>query len=220
MDTCRFAASVSALKKNLDNHICWSNKDYYVHKLQQTCFCNINNLHKGLCNLRLSLGAASAGHFGAGEAELGAALSHFTGWRAHQSFLLHILSEWPTFFFFLLDLSLHFLKLMLSCFSNSYAYLHLRFHLPWFACSPWGSSLTVNLLAQITSWTHQTSPTDLGFFPPCSLQCITLSLYWVTTMEMQPSHSKSTDGTSPNGARNEITYKETRGRKERKRKQT
>lgn len=166
MDTCRFAASVSALKKNLDNHICWSNKDYYVHKLQQTCFCNINNLHKGLCNLRLSLGAASTGHFGAGEAELGAALSHFTGWRAHQSLLLHILSEWPTFFFFLLDLSLHFLKLMLSCFSNSYAYLHLRFHLPWFACSPWGSSLTVNLLAQITSWTYQTNPLIWVFFLP------------------------------------------------------
>lgn len=110
------------------------------------------------------------------------------------------------YFFFLLDLSLHFLKLMLSCFSNSYAYFHLRFHLPWFMCSPWGLSLTVNLLAQITSWTHQTNPTDLVFFSPCSLQCIiTLSLYWVTAMEMQPIHSMCTDGTSPNRETNEIT---------------
>lgn len=164
MDTCRFDASVSALKKNLDNHICWSNKDYYVHKLQQTCFCNINNLHKGLCNLRLSLGATSAGHFGGRWSSACAALLHLTEWRAHQCILFHIPSEWPTYFFFLLDLSLHFLKLMLSCFSNSYEYFHLRFHLPWFTCSPWGLSLTVNLLAQITSWTHQANPTDLFFF--------------------------------------------------------
>lgn len=53
--------------------------------------------------------------------------------------------------FFLLDVSPHFLKLMLTCFSNSYARFHLRFHLPWFTCSPWGLSLNVNWLAKISS---------------------------------------------------------------------
>jgi len=53
MQVCCFR---SALKKNLYNHICWSNKGYYVqtvlssksgpYKLQQTCFCNINNLRR------------------------------------------------------------------------------------------------------------------------------------------------------------------------------
>lgn len=163
MDTCRFAASVWALKKNLDNHICWSNKDYYVHKLQQTCFCNINNLHKGLCNLRLSLGAASAGHFAGRWSSACAPLLHFSskGLTSVFSFTspvngLHI--------FFLLDLSFHFLKLMLHCVSNSYVCFRLRFHLPWLTCSPRGLSLTVNLLAQITSWTHQINPTDLFSF--------------------------------------------------------
>lgn len=176
LGTCRFAASVSALKKNLYNHICWSNKGYYVRtlllsksgrcKLQQTCFCNINNLHKGLCNLIESLWEQPALDTSeAGERVLTLHSVRNSGLISAFYFISPV-NGLPVFF--LLDLSPHFLKLMLVCFSNSYACFNLRFHLPWFTCRPWGLRLGVNRLAQITSWTHQSNPTDL-FLSSCSL---------------------------------------------------
>lgn len=159
LDTCRFAASVSALKKNLYNHICWSNKEYYVQtllssksgpcKLQQTCFCNINNLRKGLCNLidcfweQPVLDTSEAGE---------RALRLHSVWNNGLIGAFYFISSVNALpIFFLLGLSLHFLKLMLTCLSNFYACFHLRFHLPWFTCGPWGLGLNVNQLAQITS---------------------------------------------------------------------
>lgn len=48
---------------------------------------------------------------------------------------------------------------------------HLRFHLPGFTCSPWGLSINVNRLAQITSSTHQSDPT-VSFLSSCSLSSV------------------------------------------------
>lgn len=62
-----------------------------------------------------------------------------------------------------------FSKLMPTCISNSYGRFHLRLHLPWFTCSPWGLTLNVNQLAQIISWTQQPIPLSCFCFPAYSL---------------------------------------------------
>lgn len=216
LGTCRFAASLLALKKNLHNHICWSNEGYYVGalllsksgpcKLQETSFCHINNLCYGLGNLIDRLWEQPVlGTWKAGERVL-MLHSVWNNWlfvAFYFIFPVNVLTS-----SFLLDFPLHFSKLMPACFSNSYACFHLRFHLPRFTCRPRGLSLNVNQLAQITSWTHQSNPTEL-FLSSCSLslQCITLLLYWVTASETHPICSKCIDGTSSNWARNKVTYK-------------
>lgn len=93
---------------------------------------------------------------------------------------------YPVPFYLILPLNF-FSKLMPTCISNSYGRFHLRFHLPWLTCSPWGLILNVNQLAQIISWTHQSNPMEL-FLPSCllPLQCITLLLYWVTATKHRP----------------------------------
>lgn len=60
---------------------------------------------------------------------------------------------YPVPFYLILPLKF-FSKLMLTCISNSCVCFHLRFHLPWFTCSPWGLTLNINQLAQTISWTQ------------------------------------------------------------------
>lgn len=109
--TCRFAASVSALKNHLYNHICWSNKG--PCKFQQTCFCNINNPHKGLCSLINCLWEQSV--LDTSEAGKRVLILHSV-WNNKligAFYFTFPVNGLPIFF--LLGLFPHFLKLVLTC---------------------------------------------------------------------------------------------------------
>lgn len=120
--------------------------------------------------------------------------------------------------FFLLVLSPHFLKLMLTCFSNSYLWFHLRFHLLWFTWSPWGLSLDIKWLVQITSWTHQSNPTDL-FLSSCSLFSASpfCCIEWLP-QKCSPSTASVLMEFHPLGLGMKSLTEQNRGKKERKRK--
>lgn len=117
------------------NHICWSNKGYYVQtllpsrsgpcKLQQTCFCDINNLCKGLCTLIGSLWEQPVlGTSEAGERVL-VLCSVWSDGLVSAFYFISPVNDPPIFF--LLSLSPHFLKLVLICCSNSYACFYINF---------------------------------------------------------------------------------------------